>query len=73
MKVKVENIIDNKTFKGIATSYKPHKKYKKYITSHTKYLVHFEGQNIEIGQEVSIEQCRPISKRKRWVLRKEGV
>jgi small subunit ribosomal protein S17 len=72
MKVKVENIIDEKTFKGVVTSYKPHKKYKKYITSHAKYLVHFEGQDLKIGQEVLIDQCRPISKRKRWVLRKEG-
>lgn len=72
MKVKVENIIDNKTFRGVATSYKEHKKYKKYITSHKSYLVHFEGQDIKVGQEVIIDQSRPISKRKRWTLR-EGV
>jgi small subunit ribosomal protein S17 len=69
MKVKVENIIDGKTFKAVATSYKKHDKYKKYITTHKSYLVHFEGQDIKIGQEVSIDQCRPVSKRKRWTLR----
>jgi len=71
MKVKVENIIDDKTFKAVATSYKKHKKYEKYITSHKSYLVHFDGQDIKVGQEVLIDQSKPISKRKRWRL-KEG-
>ncbi len=68
MKVKVLNIIDNKTFKGVATSYKKHPKYKKYITSYKTYLVHFEGKNVSIGDEVSINETRPISKKKRWIL-----
>ena len=70
MKVKVKNIIDSKTFKATATSYKKHKKYEKYVTSYKNYLVHFDGQKIEVGQEVLIEQCRPMSKLKRWILRK---
>ncbi len=73
MKVKVENIIDNKTFRGVSTSYKKHKKYEKYITSHKSYLIHFEGEDIKVGQEVSVDQSKPISKRKRWRLRSEGV
>ena len=73
MKVKVEKIIDNKTFRGTATSYKKHTKYEKYITSHKSYLIHFDGEDIKIGQEVSVSQSRPISKRKRWKLTKEDV
>ena len=69
MKVAVENIIDNKTFKAFATSYKKHKIYEKYITSHKRYLVDFDGESIEIGQEVSIVQSKPSSKRKRWKLK----
>jgi small subunit ribosomal protein S17 len=69
MKVKILNIIDNKTFKAVATSYKPHKKYGKYITSHKNYLVHCEESKVlVVGQEVSIVETKPISKRKRWVL-----
>ena len=69
MKVKILNIIDDKTFKAIATIYKPHKKYGKYLTSHKKYLVHYEGKKVlNIGEEVLISQTKPISKTKRWIL-----
>lgn len=73
MKVKVEKIIDNRTFRGTVTSYKKHTKYEKYLTSYKSYLIHFEGEDLKIGQEVSVVQSRPISKRKRWKLIKEGV
>jgi len=68
MKIKVLNIIDNKTFKGVATSYKKHPKYGKYVTTYKKYLVHFDGQDVKVGDEVSIVETRPISKKKRWKL-----
>lgn len=69
MKVKILNIIDSKTFKAIATMYKAHKKYGKYLTSHKKYLVHYEGdKTLNIGEEVLISQTKPISKNKRWIL-----
>jgi len=69
MKVKILNIIDHNTFKVIATLYKAHKKYGKYLTSHKKYLVHcVDSKNLNIGDEVIISQTRPISKCKRWVL-----
>jgi len=44
MKVKILNIIDDKTFKGIATTSKKHPRYGKYITTHKKYLVDSQGQ-----------------------------
>jgi small subunit ribosomal protein S17 len=69
MKVKVLNIIDDKTFKGIATSYKKHPKYEKYVTTYKKYLVHYEGKKVNIGEEVLISETKPISKRKRWILK----
>jgi len=69
MKVKILNIIDNRTFKAVATLYRAHKKYGKYIVSHKRYLVHYEAKNtINVGDEVCISQTRPISKTKRWVL-----
>jgi small subunit ribosomal protein S17 len=69
MKVKVLNIIDQKTFKGIATTFKKHPRYGKYVTSHKKYLVDFQGQQLNVGDEVEIVSSRPISKRKKWALK----
>jgi len=69
MKVTVLNIIDNKTFKAISTSYKKHPKYGKYVTVHKKYLVDSQDKKVEVGQEVEIIGSRPISKRKRWALK----
>lgn len=69
MKVTVLNIIDEKTFKGLATSYKKHPRYGKYVTEHKKYLVDSQGKKVEVGQEVEIIGCRPLSKRKRWALK----
>lgn len=68
MKVKVLNIIDEKTFKAEATSYKKHPKYGKYITTHQKYLVDSGDKKVEVGQEVEISPSKPISKNKRWKL-----
>jgi len=69
MKVKVLNIIDEKTFKALATTYKKHERYGKFITVHKKYLVDSQGKKVEVGQEVEIVSSRPISKRKRWALK----
>lgn len=69
MKVKILNIIDSKTFKAVVESYKPHPKYGKFLTTYKKYLVHNEsGKKLNVGDEVSIKECRPISKNKTWVL-----
>ncbi|MBM5782512.1 MAG: 30S ribosomal protein S17 [Pelagibacterales bacterium] len=69
MKVKVLNIIDEKTFKGIATTLKKHSVYGKYVTVHKKYLVDSCGQKLNVGDEVEITSSRPISKRKKWALK----
>lgn len=69
MKVKVLNIIDEKTFKGVTAIKKKHPRYGKYITVHKNYLVDSQGQKINIGDEVEITSSRPISKRKKWILK----
>ncbi len=69
MKVKVLNIIDEKTFKGIATIFKKHLRYGKYITVHKKYLADSQGKSLSVGDEVEIVSSRPISKRKKWALK----
>ncbi len=45
-----------------------HPVYKKYIKSSTKYTAHDEANQCQEGDRVSIIECRPISKSKRWTL-----
>lgn len=39
-------------------------KYKKYSTVSKKYLAHDPGNTKKEGDEVTIRECRPLSKRK---------
>lgn len=43
-----------------------HPMYKKYIRRFKKYTAHDEGNDYKVGDEVLIEECRPLSKMKRW-------
>ena len=50
---------------------KEHPKYKRKYKFHKKYKAHVEGGEYQIGDKVVIEECKPISKEKKWkVLRK---
>jgi len=40
--------------------------YKKFIRRSKKYAAHDEANAHKIGDAVSIRECRPISRRKRW-------
>jgi len=51
-----------------------HPVYKKYITRSKNYQAHDEGNAFKVGDTVRIEESRPLSKTKRWVvLAKEGA
>ena len=43
-----------------------HPVYKKFITKSKKYAAHDEQNQYKVGDEVSIRECRPISKNKCW-------
>jgi len=45
-----------------------HPVYKKFITRSKKYAAHDEGNYFHAGDKVSIEESRPLSKRKNWVV-----
>ncbi|NCF99059.1 MAG: 30S ribosomal protein S17 [Planctomycetia bacterium] len=47
-----------------------HRKYRKFIRKHTKFYAHDEGQEAVVGDLVEIEQIRPLSKLKRWNLKR---
>jgi small subunit ribosomal protein S17 len=43
-----------------------HPKYKRRYKIHKKYKAHDEKGEYKVGDRVVIEECRPISKDKRW-------
>ncbi len=46
----------------------PHKKYGKRYRVSQKFAAHDETNAAEIGQTVTIEETRPLSKTKRWTI-----
>ncbi|MCO4760748.1 MAG: 30S ribosomal protein S17 [Myxococcales bacterium] len=46
-----------------------HPQYRKYVRRSKRYLTHDEHNTCGDGDKVIIEECRPMSKRKRWRLR----
>lgn len=60
----------NKTITVLIERRVRHPVYKKYIRRSTKVHAHDENDECHIGDVVSIEQCRPISKIKTWRLNK---
>jgi len=45
-----------------------HPLYKKFIRRSKKYAAHDEANTCHVGDVVRIEECRPISKRKTWLV-----
>ncbi len=45
------------------------KKYHKKYKSTKKYSVHDENNSFKVGDEVVFEECRPVSKKKKWVVK----
>ena len=50
-----------------------HPVYKKFIRQSKKYAAHDENNSYKAGDTVSIIECRPISKRKRWTVVTESA
>ena len=55
--VKVENMV-------------MHPLYQKFVRTTSKFMAHDEENACNEGDRVLIEECRPLSKRKRWRVRK---
>lgn len=51
------------------TAVRPHPKYQKRIKVTKKYKAHCDGFDLGVGDVVSIEECRPISRDKCWVVK----
>ncbi|MCK4520606.1 30S ribosomal protein S17 [Candidatus Parcubacteria bacterium] len=75
MKKKLKGIVvSNKMLKTIVVEVeriKVHPKYKRRYKMHKKYKAHNENGEFNVGDRVIIEETRPISKDKRWVVIKK--
>ncbi len=64
-------VVSNKSDKTISVSVVRkimHPVYKKYIKRTKKYSAHDESNACELGQIVKIQETKPISKKKKWIL-----
>lgn len=71
LKQQIGIVISDKMQKTIAIKVEnryPHPIYSKTLIKTKKYLVHDEFEKCNIGDQVLVEECRPLSKRKRWKL-----
>jgi len=62
-------VISNKMLKTLVVKVeriKEHPRYRRRYKISKKYKVHNEKGEYKIGDKVVIEECRPISKEKRW-------
>lgn len=70
----IGTILSNKMQKTVVVEVeriKKHPKYKRRFKVHKKYKAHAEKELYQVGDRVIIEECRPISKDKKWrVIRK---
>lgn len=71
IKQKIGIVVSNKMQKTAVIKVEnryPHPIYSKTVTKSKKYLAHDELEECNIGDQVLVEECRPLSKRKRWKL-----
>ncbi|WP_026943274.1 30S ribosomal protein S17 [Helicobacter rodentium] len=47
-----------------------HPKYRKIVKRFKRYIVHDENNSVKVGDVIEAMECKPISKRKAFTLRK---
>ncbi len=69
VKQEIGIVVSNKMQKTIVVKIEnryPHPTYSKTLTRTKKYVAHDELETCNIGDQVLLEECRPLSKKKRW-------
>ena len=69
---KIGRVVSDKMQKTVVVavdSVHRHRLYHKRITRTSKFLAHDENEQCKPGDVVRIEETRPMSKRKRWIVR----
>ena len=72
-KTRVGSVVSNKMDTSIVVLVEQlvrHKFYGKYIRRRVKFMADDPENSCNIGDVVMIEECRPLSKSKRWRVRK---
>jgi len=64
----VESATNNKTVLVKVERTFTHPLYKKTVRKSTKYAAHDKNNECKVGDKVRIEECRPISKTKSWMV-----
>lgn len=62
-------VVSNKMTKTavvLVDRYKEHPKYHKRYKVSKKYKAHYEAGECQVGDKVFIQECRPLSKDKKW-------
>ena len=58
----------DKTRVVLVTRFEQHPKYKKYVKQRAKYKVHDELNQYKVGDQVEIQEHRPLSREKRFLV-----
>lgn len=69
---KVGKVVSDKMEKTVVVSVdfvRTHPLYNKRMRRTSKFFAHDEAGTCKVGDTVRIEECAPISKRKRWIVR----
>ena len=73
VKEKIGIIVSNKMEKTVVVKVEsryPHPIYSKTMVKTRKYLAHDNLGECNIGDQVLVQESRPLSKRKRWIVTK---
>ena len=73
VKEKIGIVISNKMQKTVVVKIESrysHPIYSKLMIKTRKYLAHDEMNECNIGDQVLVKECRPLSKKKRWSVSK---
>ena len=68
---KIGQVVSTKMQKTIVVEVSrrvPHPLYKRIVGKRKKFYAHYETGDAKMGDVVRIEECRPLSKLKRWRL-----
>lgn len=69
---KVGTVVSDKMNKTVVVTVdypRRHRLYSKVMTRTSRFKAHDENNECQVGDRVRIEECRPLSKDKRWVVR----
>lgn len=63
---KITSLSTDKTAKVEIERQWQHPLYKKSVKRSKNYMCHYQGIELKLGDEVVIEECRPVSRTKRF-------